>query len=348
MKHSIVQPHHLVTHNEKVIPAYPMCRAVVDVVTSQGIDQHKLLRGTGIFDTDICHSGWVSANQLSALLSNVVKHSKSKGVGLQIGQALATSHYSGFAKALGYCRDLTQASTILSHYLLQVCPLVDFGVYRQPHGLLLTLRNSMGKSKGFPLAVDIVMAAFIALTKQWCGYRLPIHFYFPFSRPRQLAEYEMHLGRRLHFDQPCLSMAIDEQGQTTTFNQHNPFLLRASLHHYRQHWSQGSLLVHWVRVSIAQHPHLTVADTAEQLAMSPATLKRRLKEYQVTFTALVDEVRREQAIFLLQVCQLSNAQSAINMAIDDLTNFRRAVKRWTGRTPSELRQLNPLSLPIDK
>lgn len=338
----------LVGHNDKVLPAYPLCCAIVDVITAYGVDKNKLLRGTGIFDSDLSKTGWVSARQLSALLANVVRHSKNKGMGFQIGQALASSHYGGFVKTLSYCRNVQQGQAILSHFLLQICPLVDFGVYTQAHGQLLTLRNGMGKSTGFALATDIVMAAFIALTKKWCGYRLPIHFYFPFSRPRHLAEYEMHLGRRLHFDQPCLSMAIEKNSLSVPFVHYNPFLLRASLHYYRQHWSQGGLLIHWVRDAIGKNPHLTFADIAHQLSMSPATLKRRLKGYQVTFSSLVDEVRREQAIFLLQVCQLSNAQSALNMAIDDLTNFRRAVKRWTGRTPSELRQLTPLVVPAEK
>ncbi|MEG3766925.1 AraC family transcriptional regulator [Alteromonas sp. 14N.309.X.WAT.G.H12] len=348
MTSSPMPSYRLIHHNDKVIPAYPLCRAVLDVVTSHGVDKNKLLRGTGIFDADMDKTGWVSANQLCALFGNVIKHCKSKGVGFQIGHALATSHYSGFVTTLGYCRNLQQVSAIVSQYVLQVCPLVDFGVYTQPHAKLLTLRNSMGKSKGFPLVVEIVMAAFMAFTKQWCGHRLPIRFYFPFSRPRHLAEYEMHLGRRLYFDQPCFSMAIGKTAISARFVQYDPFLRRASRQHYAQQFEKGILLVHRVRLAIAQDPHLTAAKMAAQLAISPATLKRRLKDYQVTFSALVDEVRREHAIFLLQVCQLSNAQSALNMAIDDLTNFRRAVKRWTGRTPSELRQLNPLGVPAEK
>jgi AraC-like DNA-binding protein len=73
--------------------------------------------------------------------------------------------------------------------------------------------------------------------------------------------------------------------------------------------------------------------------MSAASLKRKLSEHQTSFSDLHDNIRRQQAIFYLQVQKLNNEQSAVKMAFSDITNFRRAVKRWTGLTPSELRQV---------
>ena len=94
-----------------------------------------------------------------------------------------------------------------------------------------------------------------------------------------------------------------------------------------------------VRAMLHRNSSLTLPEAAARLNMSAASLKRKLSEHQTSFSDLHDNIRRQQAIFYLQVQKLNNEQSAVKMAFSDITNFRRAVKRWTGLTPSELRQV---------
>jgi AraC-like DNA-binding protein len=63
-----------------------------------------------------------------------------------------------------------------------------------------------------------------------------------------------------------------------------------------------------------------------------------LKEHNISFQQLVDELCCQEALYYLQIQKLKNQQSATNMRFNDVNNFRRAVKRCTGLTPSELRQ----------
>ncbi len=321
----------------RCIPAQPLCQVIVDICCSRGVSEHKLLRGTGIFETDIRANASVSVQQLAALLVNAEKLSGARELGFLIAQALATSHFEGLIKALGYSRDLKQALRYMPAFLLQLCPLVSFGEYQQGGARLFTFRDATGSHKAFGIASMIICSAMVALSKQWCGHRLPVTFHFPFSRPRRLAEYEMYLGRRLHFDSPCFSMTITEADLTVPFAHADNYLFKASMKHFANSRQEGALLPQVVREMVTRNPQMSASDLAESLDISPATLKRKLKECNVTFTALNDEVRREQAVFLLRICRLTNEQSAQTMAISDLTNFRRAVKRWTGLTPSEVR-----------
>ena len=130
-KRQLMMSNTMIAQDTRYIPAQPLCQVVVDICRSLGVAEHKLLRGTGIFEADIRDNGKVSVLQLAALLVNAEKLSGARELGFLIGQALATSHNKGFLNALGYSRDLNQALRLLSAFVKQVCPLVSFGEYRR-------------------------------------------------------------------------------------------------------------------------------------------------------------------------------------------------------------------------
>ena len=94
-----------------------------------------------------------------------------------------------------------------------------------------------------------------------------------------------------------------------------------------------------VRYYLRRSSNASLPAIAGKLGLSPASLKRKLADHDTTFSLLHDDIRRQQAIYYLQVQKLNNEQSALKMAFTDITNFRRAVKRWTGQTPSQLREV---------
>ena len=69
---------------------------------------------------------------------------------------------------------------------------------------------------------------------------------------------------------------------------------------------------------------------------SPASFKRRLARHGTHFQEQLDLSRRDLALYLYQVKGYSNEEVALHLGFNDVTNFRRSFKRWTGRTPSEL------------
>jgi len=76
---------------------------------------------------------------------------------------------------------------------------------------------------------------------------------------------------------------------------------------------------------------------AEALHMSERTLARRLSEAEYTFTALVDEIRQHLATDYLRQSHFSVTDVAFLLGFSDQSNFARAFKRWTGKSPSDFR-----------
>ena len=70
------------------------------------------------------------------------------------------------------------------------------------------------------------------------------------------------------------------------------------------------------------------------LGMSSRTLRRRLKKMGISFRGLMDKVRCQLAINLIQHKNLSNEALAEELGYSDAANFYNAFKKWTGHNPT--------------
>ncbi len=86
---------------------------------------------------------------------------------------------------------------------------------------------------------------------------------------------------------------------------------------------------------LANMPDLDVV--AGRCCMSSRTLKRKLAEYSMTYSGLVADIRRDEALVRLAEGRLSVEQIAGQLGYRDPANFTRAFKSWTGETPRQYR-----------
>ena len=77
---------------------------------------------------------------------------------------------------------------------------------------------------------------------------------------------------------------------------------------------------------------------AERMAVSRATLYRRLKEEGVSFEQMLDDLRHRMAEHYLKGQKVSIGEAAYLVGFSGAAAFTRAYKRWTGTSPSAARQ----------
>ncbi|UGY92958.1 AraC family transcriptional regulator [Streptomyces gobiensis] len=85
----------------------------------------------------------------------------------------------------------------------------------------------------------------------------------------------------------------------------------------------------------ARLPELT--QVSARLAVSPATLRRRLQLEGTSYQELKDAVRRDAALAALAEGQERIAELAARLGFSEDTAFHRAFRRWTGTTPGSYR-----------
>jgi len=78
---------------------------------------------------------------------------------------------------------------------------------------------------------------------------------------------------------------------------------------------------------------LSVSNTAALMGTSKRTLQRRLTQYNLSYSKIVDQVRIQVAHDLLDSRELRVADISVKLGYADAGSFTRAFKRWSGMTP---------------
>jgi AraC-like DNA-binding protein len=80
---------------------------------------------------------------------------------------------------------------------------------------------------------------------------------------------------------------------------------------------------------------LDAEDTAARLAISPQTMRRKLRQEGSSFSQIREDVRRHAAITSLAIGQESIAALSRRLGFSEPSAFTRAFRRWTGTAPSD-------------
>ena len=85
------------------------------------------------------------------------------------------------------------------------------------------------------------------------------------------------------------------------------------------------------------HGKANVEAVAQQLAVSPRTLARRLSEEDTSFSDVLEGLRNDLAARYLAGKEFGIAQIAWLLGYQETSAFSRAFKRWTGKAPRDIR-----------
>ena len=83
---------------------------------------------------------------------------------------------------------------------------------------------------------------------------------------------------------------------------------------------------------------LSIDMIAELAGCATRTLQRKLKEYEISYTGLLNEARMHYACTKLKVTEMKITEIAQQLGYNDTAHFTRAFKRWTGVSPSVYRK----------
>ena len=353
--------HVVMSSQDKVIVGYWLVRAALNVALSRGANKNKLLRGTGIFEDALQHYSLLSTKQYSSLLVNVQSQARGGDVSFLLGGAFASQWLSSPLSVLKSCENVEQLLLQLTQrhtYRWCSLPLCQFQRFENADQIMLVPQFTGVSSKQLQFSIEMAFASVVALMKSIANKRIRLSFSFTENRPRNIADYETHLGLKLSFNRAFNSICIEkdvlrqplELTAQSDCSAESHVSLEGVVSNSATQTKEGASIELQNRLSLpdfvrryvyassnTQAANIGLPELAETLNVSVATLKRKLKEYGTSYRALCEEVQRNHALLLLSVHKVSNETAANAMGINDLPNFRRTVKRLTGKTPSELR-----------
>lgn len=331
---------HYIEYQDKVISSHHLLMALLDVAKQRQIHPDKLLKGSRLFSQELEKTELhVDYSQMMRVISNLRKLSPLQDVSFMVGKRLFPNYIGALASPLLNCRNATDLLRLAFKYQQHLFPTVVGKVKRHQGRIYLLPQLTMqlsGDEEGRFL-FEVWLGMLVSVIKWRFGYLPKLTFEFDFPAPEYAEQYYANLGGEIHFDRPLTLVAFSQHHLSTPFTQSNVNIMRQQLKGM-SNISRKSLLVMLMEGVETGKIH-TQDEACQLLELSPATLKRKLKQFDCSFQAIMDEIKRQQAVFDIVVVGCNNEEVAAHTDYNDLTNFRRAFKRWTGMTPSKLRQI---------
>ena len=151
-----------------------------------------------------------------------------------------------------------------------------------------------------------------------------------------------HLVPELRFDQPINQIVLLESDLEIPLRMPDRCSMRLATeqceHALHMMGVDASIEHRVLNIVMTDDGPLPFDRVAAAIGMSPRTLKRRLVEAGVTFSALVEKARCERALLLLRSRSSVIDDVAERLGYSTVSNLGRAFRRWTGMTLREYRR----------
>jgi len=316
---------------------------LIDLALEAGVDRAALFTGCALRDVDAAAIGArVPDDDFRVLVDNALHLTADPALGLRLGERLNLSAHAVLGQAFLTCRNLGEVMELFERYYHVLAPDLDLVFQRDGERITVVAESS---STGLPLhfGLECIAAAMRnTLAGLLGGAPPPLRFEFPYPPPAHAASYIAVLGNDVHFDCAVAAWSFPEAYLATPLPSSNPALRQlyeAECSRLLSDLTDATDLATRTRRLLrkleGQYPQMP--QVARILNVSTRTYRRRLADQGTSFQELLDAVRAEYATRLLRDRRLSIASVAYRVGFSDPSNFRRAYRAWTGRTPSEVR-----------
>lgn len=321
--------------DQKVLPAHQHLALLFDLIQEKGLNLDYLLCKTGIFQDDLTDLNYkISAKQLSQLIINLSQTGMADELSFLYGQRLFLSFFDPQSHLLTHAPDSLTLLRNLSTHQLVFFPLLKLVIQASETDIYLSFEDPFGVSFGLTQSkrrdyMDWLVESFISglvSLYQWLSKQAPNwQIQMPWHESKQ-PYYHLYWQQADKFDAGDYIL-VKKEPTLEPIDTASPRLY--AMANKRAHPIEIGFLSYireYFRQSLQAPPSLE--QLAEDLAISPATLKRRLKAHHTNYRTLLDEVRKQHADFLSKVYAYSDERIALEMKFFDVSNYRRAFKRW--------------------
>jgi len=331
------------THDDPVLPVHHP-RVLVDTAVAHGADRGELLAGTGITTAILADpDARISYGQFSVLEANALRLTNNPALGLEFGRNVHLSHLGLLGLAIMSSPNAGAALEVALRYYRQLAPGWDLALRIEGSSAFITARETISRGALRPFATEALLGGLYGLSNQVLARKLPIiAVRLNYPRPAHYEKYLDITGGPILFDEPVTETEFEASILAEPIVGSDPITAKLAEQYIATEAARGGTvggLVAQVRRVLAEHGHgrPDPDEVARALQTSTRSLRRGLQQMGTSFQALLDEARRARAEEWIRGSNMKLQQIAEQLGFSDVRSFRRAFKRWTGRSPNTLR-----------
>ena len=303
--------------------------------------QIESLFNMNVFEMDIDER--IPVATWGKLLDRAVELTQDDGLPLKIAETILPRHWGVFAYVAISCKTLADVIEILIKYER----LID-----DANDTQFIIDGNVGTLKWLPRVTQpslpcmaISLASWVIFARKYTGRSdLKCDAQFTTPPPGNHEKYQTLFGGNITFNQPFTAIIFDTSylnSEITHYDDtvHDQFKAEARLQlsNLTKHTDHIARIRQAITHGLPKG-RVTVSTIANTLALAPRTLQHELAKANTSFQALLDDIRKERALFYLRHSNKSLVEISHLLGLSDQSSFTKAFKNWTGTTPGEFRK----------
>ena len=317
---------------------------IAQTLKSQGCDPAPLLSEAGINAEDSCNANArIPTTKVMKLWQLAIAASGDPAFGLIVARHFQPAVLHGLGFAWLASDTLHDALGRLVKYSHLINALPDFRLEDAEDTVDLVVTVPDFGPAFSHAATDAGLAIFLRMCQITAGDDImPVHVTMQRPQPADKTPYEAMFGPTIEYSSDAHRLSFDATLANTTLSTAHPELARLNdqtVIDYLARYERNNLAMQ-VRAKIIEglpDGRPSQGDIAETLNTSLRSLQLRLRDEDTSFKDLLNETQQELALQYIRDSSRSIGEITYLLGFSEPSNFTRAFKRWTGRSPGEFR-----------
>jgi AraC-like DNA-binding protein len=317
---------------------------LLSILERRGISERELLEGLSVPPRFWKEPGARIPRTLFEQLGHrVLALTGEPWLGWEFGAGMTISSHGFLGYAAMSSETMGEALELAEKFFRTRTTLVEIQCYTEGDTAVLQIDELVALNELAPFVVEALFSSFHFIALKLVPHLVPegeLRFAYPepfyFDRLRQLvpvpclfdcAHHQMRfpasrLSERLVFADPRLARMAEAQCEQEMATIKSP----------------PALLGQVRRIILGESGRFPgVEEVANELHMSSRTLKRKLQQLGTSYQKVLDDLRKGLAVEYLSQSDKTVDEIALSLGYSDASNFARAFRRWTSKSPSDYR-----------
>jgi len=311
---------------------------------AQGVSPQALFAGTGIaWDRLDDQRARVSHRQKLALFGNVRRLCADPETGLKAGTRQRLSHFGAYGYALASSANFGEALALGFRYVSLAGPMLKKRFRVEGDRGIFEAYDLLDLGELLPLATEFWFSSILALIVDGMRVRFPSRaLRLPYRAPGHWRAYERLFGCPARFEAGVLEWHFEAKVLAAPMpgvDLYASNLCERLCRHLATSATDEARLAGAVCGECLKTPGRfpKAMEMAARLSLSERSLHRLLAREGKSYKETIDGLRHALAVELLENTELSVEMVAARVGYSRSGNFRRAFKKWSGRSPRQFR-----------
>lgn len=318
----------------------------INYAVEKGVSREQIFAHAGIVLND--KSDYVSAEHLSQILHAIIQLTGDNYIGLRHATQVQANSYDILGYLAVNCDNLKQTMQRVIQFESLAGTLGYTQILPQGKNWLISWQCLLTDPDIKRHTLESVLTSWTLYTQELVRLdEVALQVWFEHQAPEDnmLQEYEAIFRCPVLFEQPDTGILVSQEQFTKPFPQANAALRStleqhaaanlATLQAKHKPLSFTEQVNRLVRSNVKAGKQVNKKFVADKLNISERTLHRHLEKEGARFIEILEAIRLEVALSMLQLHSKTTQQIAEHLGFDEVRSFYRAFKLWTGLTTGE-------------